>query len=513
MVDSKSSTHLLSSSGPLALLSILLHAAVLTRYGWFRDEFYYVVCGRHLDWGYVDHPPLVALIARAVTALFGDSLMALRMVSVLAGAAVIFLAGWIARELGGGWFAQALAALCVLIAPVYLFMFHVFSMNPFDVLFWTLGSLVVIRLVKTGNPRLWLLFGAVAGLGLQNKHSVLFFGFGVAVALVLTPERRHLRMPWPWLGGLLAVLLFLPNVIWQAAHGWPMLEFAANAQANKNVALSPVEFLAEQILQMHPLTLPVWLAGLAWCLCGREGRRFRALGLIYLAVLAVLLTQRAKPYYLAPVYPVLFAAGAVAWESWVRAWRPGWLRSAVAALALVLLVLGGAALAPLALPVLPVEKLIRYQNSLGIQPDSGERHRMGVLPQHYADMHGWPEMVAEVARVYRSLPPQERAGAGIFGQNYGEAGAIDVLGRAQGLPPAMSGHNNYFLWGPQGTGDILIILGGDEEDNGAACVNLEPVGTIRCGHCMPYENDLPVSVCRGLKMPIEELWPRVKSYG
>ncbi len=490
--------------GLIALISTALHLAVIGRYGWFRDEFYYIACGEHLDFGYVDHPPLIALIARLTRALLGDSILAARLPSVLAGAAVILLAGRLAREMGGGRFAQAVAATCAVIAPVYLFVFHILSMNSFDILFWTLGALVVLLIVKTGNPKLWLLFGLVCGLGLENKHSLLFFGFGVFVGLLLTPERRHFRERWIWLGGAIAGLLFLPHVLWQMAHGWPTAEFIHNATAFKNVALSPLAFFGEQVIQIHPLTLPVWLAGLVW-LFRSTGSRYRVLGWVYVTAFLVLVSQSSKAYYLSPAYPPLFAAGAVAFETWIR--RPV-LRIAV----LVLLVAGGAVTAPLTLPVLPAERFAGYASALGIPIKAGERHEIGVLPQHFADMHGWEEMVAEVARVYRSLPPEERARAGIFTQNYGEAGAVDLLGRKYGLPKASSGHNNYFLWGPQGPDGVLIILGGDPEDHRQAFRDVRQAGEIRCGLCMPYENNRPVWIARGLAAPIEEIWPGTKHF-
>lgn len=484
----------------VAFLAAALHLVTMTEYGWFRDELYYVACGRHLDFGYVDHPPFVALIAR-LTELFGGSLYATRLPSVLALVAVIWLCGRIARELGGGAWAQGMAALCALVVPVYLFTFHILSMNSFDVLFWTLGAWIVVRIVNGGDPRLWLLFGLVCGLGLQNKHSLLFFGFGVFAGLLLTPGRRHFRERWIWLGGAIAALVFLPHVIWQAAHGWPTAEFARNAMEHKNVALSPVAFFGEQVMQMHPFTFPVWMAGLVWLFRSR----YRVLGWMYVAAFLVLITQSSKAYYLAPAYPPLFAAGAVAIEGRIR--RP-FLRAALA----ILLLAGGAVTAPLTLPILPVETFIRYVRALGIGMSAGERHEMGALPQHFADMHGWEEMVAEVARVHRSLPPEERAKAGIYGQNYGEAGAVDLLGEKHGLPKASSGHNGYYLWGPQGAGDPLIILGGDPEDHRQAFEDVRQAGTIRCGLCMPYENDQPVWIARGLKAPIGRVWPMTKHY-
>ena len=498
--------------GGVALASVLLHLAFLRSYGWFRDELYYVACGHHLDFGYVDHPPFVALVARLVTSIFGDSLAALRFVSAIVGAAVIYLTGRLARELGGGLFAQGLAAVCVLIAPVYLNLFHIFTMNGFDFLFWTLGALVVVRILKTQDPKLWLLFGLVTGLGLENKHSMLFFGFGVFAGILLTPARRQFRSPWIWMGGAVAVLLFLPNVLWEVAHGWPTLEFMHNAAEYKNLALSPVAFMLQQILLMHPLTLPVWLLGIGWYFFSRRGRPFRPLGWTYLAVLAVLLTQHSKPYYLAPSYPILFAAGGTAIECWLARLRQPWLRPALAGTLILLLVAGGAALAPLAMPILPVDRFIPYQKALGLEASSGERHRLGELPQHYADMHGWPEIVKEVARVYRTLRPEEQARTTIYAQNYGDAGAVDVLGRAYGLPAAASGHNNYFLWGPPEGAGTVIVIGGDEEDHRQSCANLERTAEIRCGYCMPFEDRQTVFVCRGLKMSWRELWPRVKHF-
>ena len=493
-----------------ALVAVLLHLPFLERYGWFRDELYYVACGLHPAFGYVDHPPLVAWISRAIWDLSGGSHAALRLASVLTGAAVVFLTGWLAREMGGGRFAQGLAALCTLTAPVYLFLFHTFSMNPFDVLFWTLGALVVARIVRMGNGRLWLLFGLIAGLGLLNKHSILFFGFGVVVGLVLTPERRHLREPWLWLGGAIAAALVLPHVIWQIRNGWPTAEFIHNATAYKNLPLSPVAFLIEQVMQMGPFAAPVWVGGLGWLLLGREGKPFRLLGWMYVAVLLLLVSQSSKAYYLAPAYPVLFAAGGTAIDARLRQLRQEWLRPALAGLFIVLVLAGGAIGAPLVLPILPVPDLIRYQNALGVQPSAGERQELGDLPQHFADMHGWPEKAAEVARVYHSLPPEEQAKAGIFADNYGEAGAIDILGRGQGLPPVSSGHNSYFLWGPQASGEVMIVLGSDEEDLRRTCPVLERAGTAPCDHCMPYEDDLPVWICRGVDL--RKIWPQVKGY-
>lgn len=492
----------------LAGLYALLHWAVVSRYGIFRDELYYVACARHLDWGYVDHPPLIALLTRLELAPFGASLAALRVLPILAGAATVILAGWIARELGGGRFAQLLAGLSVAVAPVYLFVFHILSMNAVEVLLWSLAAFVLTRILGGGDPRLWLLFGGLAGLGLETKHSMLLLGLGVFAGMLLSPARRLLTSPWPWLGGLLAAALFAPNLLWEVRHGWPTLEFIHNAEAGKNVHYGPLRFFAEQALQMQPLTAPLWIAGLLGLLLAPALRRFRALGWAYLMIAAVLLAQASKPYYLSPAYPWLFAAGAVLVEGWTA--RRAWLRPA----ALALLAVSGAATAPLTLPLLSEESYIRYAARLGITPESGERHRLGALPQHYADMHGWPELAAEVARVWRALPALERARCGIFGQNYGEAGAIDYFGPAYGLPHALSAHNSYYLWGPDGyDGSCLVVLGDERERLAELFADVQPAGRFDCRYCMPYEDGMTIHVCRRPKRPLAAVWPEIKSFG
>jgi hypothetical protein len=496
----------------LAAVYVLAHAAVVSRYGIFRDELYYVACARHLAWGYVDHPPAIALLTRIELALFGQSVAALRVLPILAGAATVVLAGLLARELGGGRFAQVTAGLAVAIAPVYLFLFHILSMNAFEVLLWTLAAYVLVRILRGGDPRLWLLFGAVAGLGLETKHSMLLLGLGVFLGVLLSPSRRLLASPWPWLGGLLAAALFAPNLLWEIRHGWPTIEFARNAEAGKNVHYSPLAFFGQQAIQMQPWTAPLWAAGLLGLLVAPSLRRFRALGWAYLAIAAVLLVQASKPYYLAPAYPWLFAAGAVLLDGWTALrgrWRP-WLRGA----ALVLLGANGAITAPLTLPVLPEETFIRYAAHLGIKPEAGERHKIGVLPQHFADMHGWPELAAEAARVWRALPPQERARCGIFGQNYGEAGAIDYFGPALGLPHAISAHNSYYLWGPDGyDGSCLVVIGDERSRLGQLFGDVQEAGRFDCRYCMPYEDGLAIHVCRRPKRPLREIWPEIKSFG
>ena len=490
-----------------AAVKLALHAFAILRYGWFRDELYYVACSKHLAWGYVDHPPLSIALLAASRALLGDSLVALRTLPALAGAVGIVVIGLLVRALGGGRLAQALACLCAVLAPVYLLLDHLYTMNAFDQLLWTLAAWLLVRALDEERPTLWMALGIVMGLGLLNKISMMWFGGALFAGLLLTPHRRALGTPWPWLAGALALAMFVPHLVWQAQNGWPTLEFMRNATQLKMTRTPLAEFVLQQVLVMNPATLPVWLGGLVWCL---RSSRWRILGLMFLAVALLLVASgTSRPNYLAVAYPMLLAAGGVAIERLTAARGRTWARAVVIAAVALL----GAPVVPMGLPVLPVEVFIDYQRALGIRTRSQERTAEAELPQHYADMFGWEEMAERVARVYHGLPPEERAKCGIYADNYGEAGAIDYFGQRWGLPPALSGHNSYWLWGPRGvTGEVLIALGGSRADQEANFRSVTLADSVRCEHCMPYERGLPIWVGRGLRMPLRELWPRLRMY-
>jgi Dolichyl-phosphate-mannose-protein mannosyltransferase len=494
----------------VALASLAVHLYANRGYGYFRDELYYLACTEHLDFGYVDHPPLSIAILWMVRATLGDSLTALRLVPALAAALTIWATGLIAARLGGGRFAQLLAALAVAIGPGHLAIGNFYSMNAIDLAVWAIAVYLFMGAVEHPSRGRWAALGVTLGLGLLNKVSVLWLGAGVAAGLVLTPSRTLLLTAGPWLAGTIATLLFVPHVAWQIRHDWPTLEFVRNATAEKMVAVSPAQFVVDQVMTMHPLTVPVTVAGLWWLLASPERRRWRAVAWIFLAPLAILvISGTARAYYLGPAYPIVFAAGGVAIARWTA--RPGrqWMQPAIA----IVMIAGGAVTAPIVLPLLPVERQIAYSRALGVEPRSEERADVGELPQHLADMFGWPELVAAVAQVYRALPERDRQKAGIFTDNYGRAGAVDFFGPAHGLPHASSGHNSYFLWGPgEATGEVLIVIGGDLEDHTPDFADVRPVTTVRCRYCMPYESDVTIYVGRGLKKPLPILWPEVKKY-
>ncbi len=494
---------------PLAFvaLKLLLHALAVTNYGYFRDELYYIACSKHLAWGYVDHPPFSIAVLAVVRALFGDSLIALRLLPALSGAATVFLTGLLARDLGGGRFAQALACLCALLAPVYLAVDHFYSMNAFDTFFWSLSAWLLLRALDEDRLSRWVALGVVVGLGLLNKTSMLWFGGGLAVGLIVTAHRARLRTPGPWVAGAIAALIFAPHVAWQVQNGWPTLEFMRNAAGEKMVRTGLASFWWQQLLVMNPVTAPVWLAGLAALLAAR---RTRVLGVIFVSVAALLIASgSSRPNYLAVAYAPLLAAGGMAIERFSSVRGRRWLRPAALAAIAVL----GAPPVPMGLPVLPVEQTVAYMQAIGLRPKAQERSGEGDLPQVFADMFGWEEMVQRVARVYDALPADQRRACAIFAGNYGEAGAIDFFGPRYGLPPAISSHNTYWLWGPRGaTGECVIIVGGRPTDRHADFRSAVLADTTKCDHCMPYENGAAIFVCLGLNKPMSERWREIRHY-
>jgi len=524
------------TSGPaivlyLAAAKLLLHLLTAGRYGIFRDELYYLACAEHLNWGYVDQPPLIALIAWFARHVLGSSLLGLRLLPAIAGAALVWMTGKVTAEMGGGRFAQALAALAVIAVPIFLVFHHLLTMNAFEPLIWMGAAWCVVRAINTGGrASYWMWFGVLVGVGLETKYSVVFFAFGVAAGLILTRHRRFLKSGWIWLGALAALMIFLPNLLWQANYGFPFLELMHNIrESGRDVARGPLAFIADQALIMNPVLFPLWVGGLLWLFFGKEGRRYRIFGWAYVVMLATFIVLKGKNYYLAPAYPILFAAGAIAFEritirtgsgiDRVTADRDGsptlregvrwaWVRWTYTGA----IILAAAGLAPLSLPILSPETYIRYQKTLGIEPSKTENQNTGPLPQHFADEFGWEEMTRAVAEVYNSLPPEERAQTGIFANSYGQAGAIDFFGAKYGLPKAISNHQNYWYWGPRDyTGATVIVLGSDGEGDREHFKTVDAVG--RTYH--PYsrrDEHFEIFLCRGLNQNLQTLWPNIKKW-
>lgn len=482
----------------LCAVKLLLHIFTSVRhYGYFRDELYYLDLARHLDWGYVDCAPLIAVYAK-IAILMGGSLAALRILPALAGAGLIAITMFLCRELGGNRYAQFIAGLCILMAPAILTSDSLLTMNAFEPLFWMGALFVVARILRTGDSRLWLWFGLLCGLGLENKHSTLSFGFAVVVALLLTPYRKEFAKRWIWIAGAIAFAIFLPNLIWEVRRHFPTIEDLENVRREgKNVVLGPLAFVKEQIIDMDPVLLFVWLPGLIWLL--RE-RRWRLLGLAFVIFFIQQEMAHAKNYYVFPMYPLLFAAGGVVIERWLGN-RAAWGRVAV----VVAIVVATAPFIPMSTWMLPPEKLLAYQNWLGFKPAKAEVHMQSLLMQPIADQFGWPEMAKQVADIYNSLPPEERAETGIWAGNYGEAGAINQFGPQYGLPRAWSRHQNHWYWGPPPISyeNFIVIQWSldDVRDNCTSYQAFDHYNKFGMG-----EENQPIYLCRGATFDVRKIW-------
>jgi hypothetical protein len=420
--------------------------------------------------------------------------VAIHIVPALACAVIVVVTGLMARELGGGRVAQLVAGLAALFTLVFIGTGSLFSMDVLDQLWWALASLILLRLLRLHAPRLWLLVGLVVAIALLTKLTVLFFCLALFLALLVTPERRSLRTPWPWLAAGIAFLGLLPYFIWNALNGWPTWAFWHNYGG---VGTSPLDFFGSQLVLMNPIAVPLAAAGLVFYF-RPAGARYRLLGWTFVFLYVILTLLRVKVYFLAPAYPILFAPGAVVFERLrLRPWL-AWLRPAyVTVLALV-----GILLAPIVMPILPVATAVRSY---------------GPLTQVLSDRLGWDSLTHTVERVYAALPPVQQAQACVLTSNYGEAGALQQLAAPHRLPPVISGHNNYSLWGPGTcTGKVLILVGYAPRDiQGVHTLysRITRAAIDRCRYCVDYERTLPIYVLSGATRSIfPRLWLSLKHF-
>jgi 4-amino-4-deoxy-L-arabinose transferase-like glycosyltransferase len=487
-------------------LSFLAHMLVAGNYGYFRDELYYMADGRHPAFGYVDQPVLIGWIAAVLHIFSADSLIAIHVIPALAAAALAVVTGLMARELRGGRFAQALAALAAAVALVFMATGSIFSMDILDQLWWALGALALMRLIRLDRPRLWLSFGLVAGIGLLTKLDMLFFGLALALALLVSARRRDLRTPWPWLAAAIAFAFLLPYIFWNVANGWPTWEFWHHYGG---IGTGPIDFLANQILLMNPLAVPLAVIGIVFYF-RQAGAPYRVLGWAFVFLYLLFTLLHLKPYFLAPAYPLLFAPGAVALERFARGPR-FWLRPAYAGI----LALAGLLLAPLAMPILsPATFVATYGSLTGLGNGGAGQSTAGSFPQYLGDRFGWDSMTRTVEAVYAALPPGERAQACVFAGNYGEASALSLLGQAGHLPPVVSGHNNFYLWGPGPcSGTVVIALGDAMANLQGSYARVMQAAINVCAYCMAEENDLPIFVLTGATEPVfKTRWRDVKHF-
>jgi len=488
----------------LGVIALAIHAFANQHYDFFRDELYFIVCGRHPAWGYVDQPPLVPLIAGFADWAAPGSLSALRAVPALMDALTIAGAVLLTRRLGGGAFAGWLAGLCVLLAPFNLSIGMLLDTDIFQPLAWIGCAWVLVDILEKGDQRRWLVIGAITGFALWSKYMILFDLVALALVMPFTPLRRAFLTPWPYLAGLLAALIIAPNLIWQWRHDLPFLEIGANGANGKNVAMSLPQYLLSEVVLFGPAAAIVWIVALLALGFSARWRLYRVFALQYAVFILIEVALHGKDYYAAALYPPLFAFGATVIETAVS-------RAALRAALIAVVVAVGIVAMPMALPVLPVDRFVAYERALGYKPAPMETRALSDLPQLYADMFGWHEMARQVSQAYWALPEEDRAKAVFAANNYGEAAAVDIFGDR--LPPSISGHNNYFIWGPRGhDGSVVIRVTGKPEAAREAYGEVDIVAQLDDPHAMPDEAHLYVVICRGRKSSLIADWPQFKNY-
>jgi 4-amino-4-deoxy-L-arabinose transferase-like glycosyltransferase len=469
----------------LAVAVVAVLMATASRYGYHRDELYFVAAGHHLDWGYADQGPLTPLLARVMTAIAPGSLTVLRIPSALAAGGTVALTGLLAREFGAPRRAQALATVCAAVAVIVLFTGHTLSTSTFDLLDWTAVTWIVVRAVRTRADRLWPLAGVLLGVGLLNKPLPAFLAVALLVAVAISGPRRLLRSPWVWTAALIAVALWSPWLVWQAAHHWPQLDVSRSIAAGNSTSSQPWWLVIPfQVLLAGPLLAPVWIVGLVRLFRDPALREFRFLAWTWVLLAIAFMATGGKQYYLAGLLPVLLAAGC---EPFLR-WANG------RALAVVIAISAVAGLF-IALPLLPAS-------------DAGP---IVAMNGDVGETIGWPDLVRTVARVHQGMPPDTV----VFTQNYGEAGAIDRYGPALGLPHAYSGHNAYGYWGPPPNTAAPVIVVGYQPGELAGRMRGCHIAA-RINNSAGIDNDErgePVLVCAGPRGRWSSEWPALRHLG
>ncbi|MHC4326936.1 MAG: glycosyltransferase family 39 protein, partial [Planctomycetota bacterium] len=468
-------------------------------YGFFRDELYYIALSDNLAFGYVDVPPIVPFLLAVIRSLLGTSFFSLHLLPAVSGALVVWLVSLMVRKMGGGFNALLLALTCVTLAPIYLCWESTYTYDAFDKLNWTLMLYVMVLILKTEDRRYWIYFGLVAGLGLLTKITILFLAFGLLSALIMTRERRYFQSWQLWAGGVLALLIFSPYIVWQIKEGLPALEYYGNYAAMKTPQTKPWIFIKDQILTMNFLAFPVWLLGIYYFTFTESGKKYRVFGYAYFVVLTVCIVLKVKFFLPAPFYTVLFAGGAVSIEAFAQKRD---IRSLKRAPALAIFLIGFLQV-PFVRPVLSLELFVKYTGRSVWEGIKGERHDLGRLPQHFHDRFGWEEMTESVRLVYDRLSEKDKARACVLMGNYGEAGAIWVFGEQHGLPKPISGHLQYYLWGPRGhSGEVVISMGIKQESLKNHFGDIKVAHLHGCRWAIPYEKYLDVHVCREPRRPL-----------
>ena len=494
----------------LSGVTVIIHlfAVIWGQYGIFRDELYYIACANHPEFGYVDQPPLSIWILSGWITIFGDTLFSIRFLPAIFSGAATFLIGTLAKEFGGQKYAVILACFASMLAPIFLGFFSVYNMNFWEIVLWPIVFLIMMRIVISTKSKYWIWIGLLIGFGALNKISMLWLGAGIFIGIILTSDRTMLRSWAPWLAGLLALIIFSPFIFWNITHDFAHLEFIRNAATEKYASQNPITFFSGLLLLMNPMAAPIWLAGF-WFLLSNKEHRIIGFSVVFVLVL-LLINIHSKAEYFTSAMTALLPAGAVQLEKIFQGRFRSWIR--IPYLSLVILM--GILLIPMTLDVLPVPTFTRYMSATGLSAPSTEGKKLESLPQFFADRFGWRNMAVSAAKVYKTLSESEKRNTLIFCRNYGEAGAIEYFGRESDLPPVISPHNSYWYWSLKylNQNATFIFIGVKNDKLNEIFEETTEAGTIYTEHAMPYENNLPIIICRKAKTSIFELWKKKKMF-
>jgi len=492
----------------ISLVNLLLYflSVSFINYGISGDELYYIACTNHLDFGYVDNPPLSIWILALWKFLFGDSLFVIRILPAIVSSATVFMIGLFTVRLGGGKNSVIIATVTFMLTPVFLSASTIYSMDVFDFFFWILSAYIYLGIIQSENRQLWYTLGVAIGLGLLNKTSMLWLSAGILTGTVLTPMREDLRTKYPYIAAGIALLIFSPYIIWNLVHDFAHIEFIKSAASGRYGGLSPVSFVFDLFLNLNPVSVIVWLPGVLFYFFEKNARQYRALGYIWLVALSVLFIEwHSKGGYIAPSFQVLFAGGAIMIMKWNAR-----LKRLKYALVIPVVVLG-ILLAPLAHPFLPIDKFTVYQSLLGVKTSGGENRGLDRLSKFCANMFGWNDLARKVSEVYLSIPEEIRKNSVVYCRNSGEAGAIEYYKSKYKLPDVVCPHNSYwYWWNEKRNPDTVIIIGGTLEDHLKSFNSVEVASYYKTKYAVPYENNFMIFIGRGLKRSPKEIKQRNK---
>lgn len=506
---------LIISSFSIIIILLHLYTNAFASYGIFRDEYYYLACSERLAAGYVDQPPLSIFILAFSRIIFGESLFAIRLLPALLSGAALFITGLITFEIGGNKFGVFLACLTFLFTPIFVGFYSIYQMNAFDLIFWSLGYFIVIRIIKADNQKLWIWLGIVIGFGLLNKISMGWFASGLFIGLILTKHRTKLKTIYPWLAFAIALLLFSPFIIWNITHDFAHLEFIRNATLRKYSGMTPIGFILGLIPIFNPAAIVIWIPGIFFFFINKDAQKYKLPAIIFIITFLILIINgHSKSEYLAAAFPIILAGGSVWIQKAVDKKIFKWVKYALPALITIF----GIIVIPYALPILPVKSFINFEKVTGFQPKSSESKKLIELPQFYADMFGWEKLAKTMSQVYETIPDSEKNNTIIYVSNYGEAGAIEYYSKKYSLPKVICPHNNYWYWGKSEINNNInnvkniISLGGSKQDYLKVSNQIDSAAVFKCQYCMPYENNQKIFILHNIFGPLKEIWQRNKNF-